>query len=121
MEEMYHSDYDETLEALYSFIDSIPEQRLKMINIVKYRKMMQAAALLKNTLAQTENCFEINCEIFEKFNIGSVSVEVDALSVNSPEMFSDVIDTADCFEIYPLTSNKIRIELTFQSILKSLE
>ena len=42
MEEMYHSDYDETLEALYSFIDSIPEQRLKMINIVKYRKMMQA-------------------------------------------------------------------------------
>ena len=120
MKEMYSPEFDETLEALFCFIDSIPESRLKMVNIIQYKKMMQTAALLKNVLAETEESFEINCEVIEKFNIGSVSVELDSLSINNPSKFAAVINSADCFEIYPLSNEKIRIELSFQAILKSL-
>ena len=120
MKEMYFPEFDETLEALFCFMDSIPESRLKMVNIVKYKKMMQTAALLKNALAETEDSFEINCEVIEKFNIGSVSVELDALSINNTSKFAALINSTDCFEIYPLSNDRIRLELTFQAILKSI-
>lgn len=87
-------------------MDSIPESRLKIVNIDKYKKMMQTAALLKNVLTETEDSFEINCEVIENFNIGSVSVELDALSINSPSKFAAVINNADCFEIYPLSNDR---------------
>ena len=63
---------------------------------------------------------EITMELNEMLNLGSISVELDALTIDDPLAFADMIYKADNFEVYPLTNGKIRFDITFQGVLKSI-
>ena len=88
---------------------------LKYPNIIKYRAMMRSAEKLQALLK--DDC--VNVKIIPEFNIGSISVELPELSVDLTHEFADIIVGADNFEIYTLINGNIRLDITFQSVLKS--
>ena len=63
---------------------------------------------------------QIAIDVDQIFNLGSISVELDTLTIDKPQIFADIICKADNFEIYPLTNGRIKLDLTFQSVLKSI-
>lgn len=105
----------EVIDALIELIKRQPVPPLKYPNIMKYRAMMRSAEKLQ-ALLKDEG---VNVEITPEFNIGSISVELPELSVELTQAFADIIAGADNFEIYPLLNGNIRLDITFQSVLKS--
>lgn len=79
------------------------------------------AAELTELLRKTVSEGELEIDVDPTFNLGSITVELDSLSVDEPLAFADVIYKADNFEIYPLTNGKIRLDVTFQSVLKTIK
>lgn len=113
-------EFDTTFDALVEYIQCLPKATVKMINPSRYRLLMRTAAQLTNILRKTEPEGEINIEIDDVLNMGSISVELDSLTVEEPPVFADMVFKADNFEVYPLTNGKIRLDVTFQGVLKSL-
>ena len=105
----------EVIDALIELIKKQPVPPLKYPNIVKYRAMMRSAEKLQALLK--DDCVDV--KIIPEFNIGSISVELPELSVDLTQAFADIIVGADNFEIYPLVNGNIRLDITFQSVLKS--
>ena len=114
------TNYDSTLEALMGFLNTIPQSTIKALHIPRYKLMLQSASQLTALLKETMSQGEITIDVDQTFNLGSISVELDTLTIYEPKIFADIICNADNFEIYPLTNGKIRLEFTFQSILKSI-
>ena len=103
------------IDALIELIKKQPVPPLKYPNIIKYRAMMRSAEKLQ-ALLKDEG---VDVKIIPEFNIGSISVELSDLSVDLTHEFADIIAGADKFEIYPLLNGNIRLDITFQSVLKS--
>lgn len=120
MNENKNLEFDPTLDALVAFLGNLPQATVKMLNVPKYRKMLECCAALKKMLEQTHESGEINVSVDRQFNLGSVTAELDDLYVPEPERFSRLILMADNFEVYPLTNGRIRFSLAFQSVLKSV-
>lgn len=114
------NEYETTFDALVDYIKCLPKATVKMINRSRYRLLMRTAAQLTDILRKTEPEGELNIEIDDVLNIGSISVELDSLTVEEPLTFSDMIYKADNFEVYPLTNGKIRLDITFHGVLKNL-
>ena len=85
------------------------------------RTAHRPAAEVTDLLRKTVSAGELDIDVDPTFNLGSITVELDSLSVDEPLAFADVIYKADNFEIYPLTNGKIRLDVTFQSVLKTIK
>lgn len=114
------TNYDSTLKALMGFLNTLPQSTIKALHIPRYKLMLQSASQLTALLKETISQGEITIDVDQTFNLGSISVELDTLTIYEPKVFADIICKADNFEIYPLTDGRIRLDLTFQSILKSI-
>ena len=115
------NNFDTVLEGLMGFMKSLPESQVKMLNPSRYKLMLRTAAQLTDLLRKTVSDGELEINVDPTFNLGSITVELDSLSVDEPLAFADVIYKADNFEIYPLTNGKIRLDVTFQSVLKTIK
>lgn len=113
-------EFDETLDALLSLLDGLPKETVKMLDSNRYRLMFEIAAELAKLLKFMMSEGEINIEIDQMFNLGSISIELESLTVDDPIAFAKLIYKADNFEIYPLTNGNIKLDITFQSVLKSI-
>lgn len=114
------NNFDTVLEGLMGFMKSLPKSQVKMLNPSRYKLMLRTAAQLADLLRKTVSDGELEIDVDPTFNLGSITVELDSLSVDEPLAFADVIYKADNFEIYPLTNGKIRLDVTFQSVLKTI-
>jgi len=115
-----YNEFESTLDGLMNFIEELPQAKLKILNLERYKTMMEVAAKLTAILRENNPEGEITIDVNEKFNLGSISVELDSLTVTSPVMFAELICKSDNFEVYPLTNGNIRLDITFQRILKSV-
>lgn len=120
MNKQENYDYETTLDALLDYLRWLPKPAVQLLNVQRYRKMMEAAARLQKLVAETTPEGSMNIEIDQDFNLGSISIELPELSVQHPRAFSQVIHEADNFEIYPLTNGNVRLDITFQRILKPI-
>lgn len=114
------NEFETTLDALMAYLNYLPKETIKMINLSRYRLLMQTAAQLTDVLRKSTSEGELNIELDDVFNLGSISVELDLLTIEEPLVFANMIYKADNFEVYPLTNGKIRLDITFQGVLKSL-
>lgn len=114
------NEFETTMDALMAYLKCLPKATVKMINPARYRLLMRTASQLTDILRKTEPEGELNIEIDDVLNLGSISVELDSLTVEEPLAFADMIYKADNFEVYPLTNGKIRLDITFHGVLKNL-
>lgn len=112
--------FDSTFDALINYFKHLPKATIKMINPKRYRLMLEVAAQLTDLLKKTLLEGEINIEINQLFNLGSISIELESLTINDPNAFSELICKADNFEIYPLTNGNVKLDITFQSVLRAI-
>ena len=115
------NNFETVLEGLMGFMKSMPKSQVKMLNPSRYKLMLRTAAQLTDLLRKTVSDGELEINVDPTFNLGSITVELDSLSVDEPLAFADVIYKADNFEIYPLTNGKIKLDVTFQSVLKTIK
>lgn len=115
-----YAEFDNTLDGLMEFFESLPQATVKILNFERYSQMLRAAAKLAALLQKENPEGSIDIEIIEKFSIGAISAELDDLTVYSPKVFADITKDADNFEIYPLTNGKIRLDITFHRVLKAV-
>lgn len=115
------NNFETVLEGLMGFMKSMPKSQVKMLNPSRYKLMLRTAAQLTDLLRKTVSDGELEIDVDPTFNLGSITVELDLLSIDEPLAFADVIYKADNFEIYPLTNGKIRLDITFQSVLKTIK
>ena len=114
------NNFDTVLEGLIDFMESIPKSRVKILNLGRYKLMLKIAAQLTDLLRKTVSDGEMEINVDPAFNLGTITVDLDSLSVVDPGVFADVIRKADNFEFYPLTNGKIRLDVTFRSVLKTI-
>lgn len=105
----------------FDYINSVPHNSIKIINIENYIKMLRSANELQNLSQKTSEKFKITFGINDKFNLGYISVELIELSILNPQDFINIIKNSDNFEIYPLSNGNIQIDITFQNVLFSIE
>lgn len=115
------NNFETVLEGLMGFMKSMPKSQVKMLNPSRYKLMLRTAAQLTDLLRKTVSDGELEIDVDTTFNQGSITIELDSLSVDEPLAFADVIYKADNFEIYPLTNGKIRLDIAFQSVLKTIK
>lgn len=104
-------------------VKGIAPLRLSVFGVVTYlvkHLVPRTAAQLTDLLRKTVSDGALEIDVDTTFNQGSITVELDSLSVDEPLAFADVIYKADNFGIYPLTNGKIRLDVTFQSVLKTI-
>ena len=58
--------------------------------------------------------------ISNQFNLGAVTARLADLTIDNITQFIRMVSQADNFEIYPRTDGTIQLDLTFQSVLKSI-
>lgn len=114
------ADYDTCLEGLLGFLAAIPQETVKLLDLPRYRLVLETAAKLRALLADTEEGGQIDVEVDQMFNLGSVKVELDLLTVLDPKAFAELVAPADNFEVYALTDGRVRLSITFQNVLKSI-
>ena len=115
-----YNEFESTLDGLMNFIEELPQAKVKVLNLERYKTMMAVAADLTAALQENNPEGELTIDVNEKFNLGSISVELDSLTITSPVLFAELICRSDNLEIYPLTNGNIRLDITFQRILKSV-
>lgn len=113
------NNFETVREGLMGFMKSMPKSEVKMLNLSRYKLMLRTAVQLTDLFRKTVPDGELEINVNPTFNQGSITIELDSLSVEKPLAFADVIYKADTFEIYPLTNGKIRLDITFQSVLKT--
>ena len=119
-EKAFEENYENTLDALMDFMKSLPQPTLKVLNTERYALMLKTAADLKELLCQTAESGCIDIDLVQEFNLGSISFEAPDLVVYDSEAFAKIISVCDNIEIYPLTNGNLRLNLTFQSVLKPI-
>ena len=115
-----YNEFENTLDGLMNFIEELPQATLKVLNLERYKMMMGVAAKLTAVLLENNPEGELAIDVNEKFNLGSISAELDSLTITSPVLFAELISKSDNFEVYPLTNGNVRLDITFQSVLKSV-
>ena len=116
----FEEETNDCLDGLLAFFAAIPKETTKLLNVPKYREMLVAASLLKDLLSQSEESGMIEINVHPEFNLGAVTAEVTSLTAEKPELFIEILKSADNFEVYPLVNGNIKIEIAFQSIMKTI-
>ena len=119
-EEQYEEPYDEFFSALLSFFDYYSEGTVKMIDFDRYAVLMKTAAELKQILSETDEQGELEIELDERFDMGTISTRLNDLTVMDPSRFAAMIAAADSFEIYPRTDGTLQLNIAFRSVLKTI-
>lgn len=123
MENEFHEndyEFDPTVDALLAFLDLLPKDKVKMIDFDRCKTMMQTAAELKDILSQNHGEGQLDIDICEMFNMGSITARLSDLTVCNIPQFTEMISKADNFELYPRTDGTIQVNITFQSVLKAI-
>ena len=120
MNHEYHDDFEINEEEILEFFRNLPQPQIKVLNLKRFAQMFQAARKLMTLMQKSIPEGEIEINIDRDFNLGSISVEFDDMIADAPMDFAEIISCADNFEIYPLTNGKARLDITFQSVLKSV-
>ena len=113
-------EYDATIDALLAFLDLLPKDKVKMIDFGRYKTMIRTAAELKDILCENHEEGQLDIDICEIFNMGSITAQLSDLIVCNIPRFTEMISKADNFEIYPRTDGTIQLNITFQSMLKAI-
>ena len=113
-------DCEKFMDNFVEWLKSQPQPKFKILNTDKYFLIIQLAYELKRILAEAIPCGEINVTVDEDFNHGAITIELGDLTVYDTKTFAGIIALADNIEVYPLTSGKIRLDLTFQAVLKGV-
>lgn len=111
---------DEVFDAFLDLLRSLPKGTVKVIRPERYELMLKTAVKLKELLRETYPHCQIVVKVDQTFHLGSVSVELDSLTIYNPEAFAELVRQADNFDIYPLTNGNIRLDIAFQSVLKTV-
>ena len=118
MNEQENFDGETALDMLLNYMRLLPKPTIKRLNFKRYQEMMQSAYSLQQLIAGATSSKGVTVEIHQDFNLGAISIELPDLCVMHPQKFSRIVNTADNFEIYPLTNGNLRIDVTFQNIIK---
>ena len=113
-------DYETCLDGLLGFLAALPQETMQLLDLPRYSEMLAAAARLKGLLCERDEAGEITIDVDQLFRYGAIRTELDDLTVSDTMAFREIIALADSFEIYPLTSGKLRLSITFQSVLKTI-
>ena len=111
---------DAELEGIMELLKQLPQSPVKVIDFVRYTTMLQTAAELRQILAEHGAKGHVDTEICNQFNLGAVTPRLSYLTVDNIPQFVRMVSKADNFEIYPRTDGTIQLDLTFQSVLKSI-
>jgi|GEM_PF-4375839 len=111
---------ENSIDELMAIVDGLQKSTLKIVDINNYSKLIKAANALKNFLHQSATNAEVTVQIDTTFNLGSISAEVSELIIQNASSFYDAVSECDNFDIYALTNGNIRIDITFQSVLRSI-
>lgn len=119
-DELEELEEDAELEGIMELLKQLPQSPVKVIDFVRYTTMLQTAAELRQILAEHDATGQVDIEICNQFNLGSVTARLTDLTVDNIPQFVRMVFKADNFEIYPRTDGTIQLDLTFQSVLKSI-
>ena len=111
---------ENSMDELMALVERLQQSTLKIVDINNYSKLIKAADALKNLLYQSVNEAVITAQIDTTFNMGTISVEASELIIQNASAFYDAVSECDNFDIYALTNGNIRIDITFQSVLRSI-
>ena len=110
-------DFADPLDDLIALFEDTPKESVKILNIPKYKKMLAAASQLRYLLNMAGEAGEVEVDILDEFDMGSISAEITSFTVYEPVLFGELVRGADNFDIYPLVNGNIKIDIAFQSVL----
>ena len=111
---------DELFKTLLDHFNNASKDAVKIINPAPYFSLLKTAAQLTCLLKKSFPSGEIKIHIDDTFNMGSISTEFEILTIDDTAVFAEIVRAADNMEIYPLTNGKSMLDITFQSVLKTL-
>ena len=116
--ENFSSEMEALLDCLGQWILE-DEQQHRIISPVRYQQFQLSHDLLKKLITGTD--MKISYEIHEPFNsMGSITIEGDQLEFTNCRWLSRAVGFADNLEVYPLTTGKIRMVLTFHGLVRKI-
>lgn len=117
---MDNENFSSEMEALLDCIGQWileDEQQPGIINPVRYQQLQLAHNVLEKLTAGTD--MQLAYEIHEPFNsMGSISIEGDQLGFANCRWLAWAVGFASNMEVYPLTTRKLRMVLTFHGLVK---
>ena len=78
--EIYEESFHE-FDELVDYLSTLPQATVKILNIKRYNQMLKTAIDLFNLLKETDPDIKIKIKINHMFNMGSVSVSADDLTI----------------------------------------
>lgn len=105
---------DAILESVRDGLEA-EEAQPTVLSPIRFRQMQFVYAVLKYITRETNA--NITYELQKPFkSMGSIAVEGRLLEFDKPEWFARAAEFANSTDIYPLSSNKVRIEYTFHGL-----
>ena len=114
-------EFDPAVDALIAYLNLLPKETVKIIDFDRYKIMMQTASELKDILVQNHEEGQLDIDICDMFNMGSITTQLSDLTICNIPQFTRMLSKADNFEIYPRTDGNIQLNITFQSVLKTVK
>lgn len=115
---MNDEDVEEELDAILESVRDdfeAEEAQPTILSHIRFRQMQFVYAVLKYITRETNA--NITYELQKPFkSMGSIAVEGRLLEFDKPEWFARAAEFANSTDIYPLSSNKVRIEYTFHGL-----
>lgn len=115
-----NNSYENSMDELMALVERLQKSTLKIVDINNYSKLIKAVNSIKSLLHQTVNEAVITAQIDTTFNLGTISVEASELIIQNASAFYDAVSECDNFDIYALINGNIRIDITFQRVLRSI-
>lgn len=115
---MNDEDVEEELDAILESVrDDLEAEEAQptVLSLIRFRQMQFVYAVLKYITRETNA--NITYELQKPFkSMGSIAVEGRLLEFDKPEWFARAAEFANSTDIYPLSSNNVRIEYTFHGL-----
>lgn len=115
---MNDEDVEEELDAILESVrDDLEAEEAQptVLSPIRFRQMQFVYAVLKYITRETNA--NITYELQKPFkSMGSIAVEGRLLEFDKPEWFARAAEFANSTDIYPLSSNRVRIEYTFHGL-----
>ncbi len=113
-DEDVEEELDTILESVRDDLEA-EEAQPTVLSPIRFRQMQFVYAVLKYITRETNA--NITYELQKPFkSMGSIAVEGRLLEFDKPEWFARAAEFANSTDIYPLSSNKVRIEYTFHGL-----
>lgn len=110
---------DAELQALMELYRSLLVPSVSLLDFGRYRRMMRSAFLLQRLLSDDVPPESISVKLLPEFRMGYLTVELPELTVYRSQQFCAILSAADNFEVYPLANGNLRLDISFQNVLRS--